>query len=731
MGANLKLLKQRLNEERSKITDRQFFTSRLLASHFEGIAAAYTRRYHYRQRVRVSLFWEPTDEHMAFTDNHTVTINAGNPWVTRTAGRKERYELICGLFAHEFGHVLYTDFLSGQTHVNSFAAGKWYPEPPELKMISDKHNEADLWKYVGQDPLQLKAVQYVAHELSNILEDGYVENRILVEFPGSLGYGLTKLRAKHFQEMLTVTQMKEKEGCDEQHIFATIEQLLLSYAKFGEVKYGDEPLTDERIQIVFGLLSDIDAMLAEHNGKYRLNATNLIMVRCWRYIKDFCEKCKEKLSENESSGIEGEMCKELASVIGKSESGSGTGIGVRIPASTADPSATASARERSHKDAAETQKEKNEEGASGDCEEAQEEKGQKGDSDDCEEMQEQERLPLLNTDSVSEPEGGVVEYNDAYANEQDKRAAADVEKILDAMAEKAACKSLESERLEELNEFAQSISYGNVHAGVCIRVNRLPEVGEERVEQFQTISAPLLEISKQLQRSLLKQLEDRRKGGKMKGLRFGRHLDGRSVYRDDGKTFYKKSLPNEMPQLAVALLLDESGSMYGDRVTYARAAAIILHDFCINLGIPVMVYGHSTDWDDNAVELYSYAEFDVYDGDDKYRIMDVSARSSNRDGAALRFVAERLAARTEEVKILILVSDGQPAADGYIGTAAEEDLRGIKHEYKRKGILFIAAAIGDDKENIERIYGESFLDITDLKELPAKLTAIVKRHIRV
>ena len=52
-------------------------------------------------------------------------------------------------------------------------------------------------------------------------------------------------------------------------------------------------------------------------------------------------------------------------------------------------------------------------------------------------------------------------------------------------------------------------------------------------------------------------------------------------------------------------------------------------------------------------------------------------------------------------------------------------------EYKRKGILFIAAAIGDDKENIERIYGESFLDITDLKELPAKLTAIVKRHIRV
>ena len=49
----------------------------------------------------------------------------------------------------------------------------------------------------------------------------------------------------------------------------------------------------------------------------------------------------------------------------------------------------------------------------------------------------------------------------------------------------------------------------------------------------------------------------------------------------------------------------------------------------------------------------------------------------------------------------------------------------------KKGILFIAAAIGDDKQNIERIYEDSFLDITDLNQLPVKLTAVVKRHIRV
>ena len=169
-----------------------------------------------------------------------------------------------------------------------------------------------------------------------------------------------------------------------------------------------------------------------------------------------------------------------------------------------------------------------------------------------------------------------------------------------------------------------------------------------------------------------------------------------------------------------------------DRSTYARAAAIILYDFCESLGIPVMVYGHSTGYDQKRlVELYSYAEFDGFDQDDKYRLMDIGSRGSNRDGAALRYVAEKLVKRPEEAKLLILVSDGQPADYGYSGTAAEEDLRGIKQEYKRKGIIFVAAAIGDDKKNIERIYGDSYLDITDLTQLPTKLTAVVKRHVRV
>ena len=129
------------------------------------------------------------------------------------------------------------------------------------------------------------------------------------------------------------------------------------------------------------------------------------------------------------------------------------------------------------------------------------------------------------------------------------------------------------------------------------------------------------------------------------------------------------------------------------------------------------------------VELFSYSDFDTYDKNNRYRLMDMSARDCNRDGAALRFVAEKLSKQTSEVKILMIICDGQPNDDGYSGSAAEADLRGIKLEYARKGVKIYAAAIGEDRPRIERIYGDGYLDITNLQELPVMLTNLIVRSL--
>ena len=745
---NHRRVKQLLNEKRSKITDRQFFTSRILAGHFEDVAAAQTKRYRYNRRVHVNIYWDPKDHNGACTNNTSIRINAGHPSVTKIRGRMNRYEMICGLFAHELGHVLYTDFLAKQTYMNYLSAYKFFPAPPVLKEAQDARNEKDFWEYVKADPRNMAFAQQIAFFIANVLEDGYIESRILAQFPGMLGYNLSIMRDHQFKDMSTVTQLIEKEDDGSGHIFQSILQIILSYALFGEIKYGETPLSDIRIQTVFKLIPQIDDAVTTTSAKERWQIVSLILIRLWHHIEDYIEICKEHQDEAASAGSGSSAGEILAGLLqalsGTSSQGEGSGTPVPGADKDAPPAVNSEKREKTKAEY------KSDENESGEDSENAESESNTNQSDEAESdsnfspdsidggtsgkqattSEEGGRIPYHQTDSVSEPVGGETQYDEDYKREQSDRAAADIERMLEQMAEKAACKQLENERIQELNEAAQSISYGNIHNGVNIAVHRIAEVDEELQDQYHQICGPLLTISKQLQRNLIQKLKDQQRGGKQTGLVMGRRLDAHALCRNDGKVFYKNNLPNEIPRISVGLLLDESGSMScGDRSTYARAAAIILYDFCQALNIPIMVYGHSTSWS-RGVDLYSYAEFDAIDKNDKYRMMDISARGSNRDGAALRYVAEQLSKRDEEVRILILVSDGQPADAGYSGTAAEEDLRGIKQEYKRKGLLFVAAAIGDDKQNIERIYGDSFLDITDLNQLPMKLTAVIKRFMR-
>ena len=766
-----KKIRQLIAQKQKTVTDRQFFSSRAFSAYFADMALAQTRRYGYHRRVKVRTVWEPKNGNTAMTNNELIWLNAGHPSITQHKSRTERYAQLCGLFAHELGHVLYTDFITSQTHIRRLEAGFWYPEPPPLRTSRERAAEEKLWDYSGESRKHQKMVAFIMHDIMNILEDGYVEQRMIAEYPGVLGQNLQARRASSFADLPTLSQIIENEP-EQGHIWLTIQQAILSYMKWGELKYGETPLTDERVQVVFGLLPELDKALLSRDLRDRCRAANLIMVRCWHYIEDFLSHC-EDLAEDATPGGDdsvavGILQQLVSALAGASAAAEGSSSpAAAAPGKAAPPTSSPTASNRAKtamlaaratedaeesEDGAEAADSAAAAGSAGDKEDAdllnasvegeENNAGNLGDDltaggsdaqtpNSCQTVSdtEQGRLPHQQTDTLSVPEGGTTERDDAYHGTGYANAASDIARILESVAEDAVHSSLEKERKRELNELAQSISYGDIHSGVNMTVHRICEVDPDLREEYDEVAGDLLHISRQLQKSVTQKLQDSRRGGKQTSLLMGRRLDSHAIARLDGRVFCKNALPNEAPALSVGLLLDESGSMCScDRATYARATAIILYDFCRALGIPIMVYGHSTS--SGRVDLYSYAEFDAIDRDDRYRLMDISSRGSNRDGAALRYVAEQLAKRTEDVKILMLVSDGQPADSGYYGTAAEEDLRGVKQEYQRKGILFVAAAIGADKDNIERIYGDSFLDITDLNKLPVKLAGIIKRYIR-
>ena len=342
------------------------------------------------------------------------------------------------------------------------------------------------------------------------------------------------------------------------------------------------------------------------------------------------------------------------------------------------------------------------------------------------------RIMLEKTDEIGEDgDGGTSRVTDYAGAGYVSQAASDMQRIMTQLAEENAYARYEEELSEELQAEADQIRYGNAHRSCHVKINRMSYVDNSYMEAYQKVAPPLLLISKRLQKQISQILKDYKEGGKLDNLPMGKRINVRNAVRNDGRLFYKLKLPNDRIDIAVAILNDESGSMSSsDRITYARMTAIVLYDFCQSLQIPVTIYGHTTPDCEAGVALYSYAEFDSIDTSDRYRLMDMSARNGNRDGAALRYVAEHLSKRLENQKLLIIISDGQPADYGYYGTEAEADLRGIKKEYSKKGIILFAAAIGSDKENIKRIYQDGFLDITKLEELPKNMALLVKQYLK-
>lgn len=337
-------------------------------------------------------------------------------------------------------------------------------------------------------------------------------------------------------------------------------------------------------------------------------------------------------------------------------------------------------------------------------------------------------------DEAKDAEGnGEITEDKGYESDLNLISAKTVDELMEEMATTKALNDYEKDLKKEVKQVVADLSLPNIHKSCDIELHRKLNVDETHKVIYDTISPELISLSKGLQRNVKQKLKDYQQGAKFTGLYFGRRIDKNNLSRTDGKIFYNNRLPQDVPQLAVGILIDESGSMSGTRIQSARSMAVVLYDFCRGLNIPVNIVGHTEEgWSSRKVELYDYCEFDSIDGNDKYRLMDIKDRGCNRDGAAIFFMCERLSKRYEEQKLLFVISDGLPNGDGYGGTSAKEDIATIVKRYERQGVKTIACAIGDDKKNIKEIYGENrFFDISDLSQLPNTLTKKIISTIKV
>ena len=269
----------------------------------------------------------------------------------------------------------------------------------------------------------------------------------------------------------------------------------------------------------------------------------------------------------------------------------------------------------------------------------------------------------------------------------------------------------------------------STHKGRQTYVKRPTGTAPDLQNQYNAIFHGIANYSKLLQRNILNALRDLMEGGVTHHLQFGRILEVGSTYRPDQKFYAKKHQPEDLPDMAVSVLVDLSASMHGPRIEAARKATILLYDFCNGLGIPCMVAGHNNAV--NGIEYTVYTDFNQVGNKDRLRLAQMAPHpyAANRDGMAIEVSSNLLSKRPERIKMLIIISDGQPYDQNYGGEGAAQDIRSIIGRYRRKGIETFAAAIGTDKDRIRSIYGEGYIDITDLQKLPKMMTNIVKKRL--
>lgn len=220
----------------------------------------------------------------------------------------------------------------------------------------------------------------------------------------------------------------------------------------------------------------------------------------------------------------------------------------------------------------------------------------------------------------------------------------------------------------------------------------------------------------------------------------------RVIIHPDYEHYYKREKDTEFRDTVVTLLIDNSGSMRGRPITIAALSADIISRTLERCGVKVEVLGFTTrEWKGGSShKQWVKDDKPVYPGrlNDLrhiiYKPADMSWRKSRRnlglmlkegilkeniDGEAILWAAERLLARPEQRRILMVISDGAPVDDSTLsvngGSYLDLHLREVIAKVETQmPIELVAIGIGHD---VTRYYKRA-VTISEIEKLGETMT---------
>ncbi|RMB01398.1 cobaltochelatase subunit CobT [Eilatimonas milleporae] len=264
-------------------------------------------------------------------------------------------------------------------------------------------------------------------------------------------------------------------------------------------------------------------------------------------------------------------------------------------------------------------------------------------------------------------------------------------------------------------------------------------------QQMAALSGAVSKLANRLQRRLLAQQRRHWQFDLEEGLLDAARLS-RVVTNPTHPLSYKMESDTEFRDTVVTLLLDNSGSMRGRPISIAAISADILARTLERCGVKVEILGFTTkawkggqsreEWlkagrPKSPGRLNDLRHIIYKTADAPWRrarrnlglMMREGLLKENIDGEALLWAHQRLIARPEERRILMVISDGAPVDDSTLsvnsGTYLENHLRQIiKWIETRSPVELIAIGIGHD---VTRYYSRA-VTLLDAEQLGGAMT---------
>lgn len=759
-----------VQEEKRKLTNEEIFESAFYKEMLLSVAGELTGG----TLKKVELVKLPESGWAGKCNTKRVMLNIENRVTASFPSVSLKSDSITGFLGHECGHWNFSDFKLRKKYLEGLKKGEWYLHPPNPATESEAEHLEEINGYLEQKhEAAASLLAETASYIQNMLEDVYVEQKMCERYPGSIRRGIRQNRIRN-AERIPSLKVQLESGYKPAAILLN---LMAQYSLTGTVNNWED-IADRLLEILELVKPVFNTAVASEDAKMRMDATNRILLIIWEVLleeiqeiekQQNCQNAGSQEQKEEAQDSSGEPQNQPEEPQNQPEGTDFQGEQKNQPEDAKKPEhlqsrqSESQSRQERNGQPEESQnqeeepknkqeetgrpgvsKEKEKQNKQAGTQEQQErqEESQSDSKEDVRQMIEQlrEQLPefLLEKDGEDvegnlQRMGEVSRVNALLPDEQVVETRDRLTEYIQEAAEELAKRELEDRFCLELSRELLATEFDGDHRKVKKILKRETKFSKSTRLRCTACEEQVRDIMRRMKTRLLPVLSCQ--GTAMeRNLFFGSQMNYQALY-DPGKRIFCNLEVRKKVNTAVALLIDMSGSMEGKRMKQARLCALCLYEFCRSAGIPILIYGHHTDnkqyrrVQNETVYLHSLAEFDA-DCNDKYRIAGIEANGCNRDGAAIIFVGEKLAKRPEKIKLLFLISDGFPNASCYRGKEAEADLLQIKEKLEKKRITMLMAAIGEDKEAIQRIYKEGFLDISDLEQLPYILPKQILKYIR-